>query len=329
MRRLTGRLLGRLGLRRARDERGAVAVTVAVMLVPLLGLAALAVDVAAVHAYRQQLSNAADSAALAVALDCARAQCGNAGATASTLAQANTDQHGGSGASPSLSVAQSSVETARSTVTVTASGTQSHWFGPVIGHDSSSVSATSVAAWSGVVTATTGLPLAISYCEFSRNAPRPVGTSTALVTISGNGAGPCPGGSGTPSGGFGWLETASSQACSVTADVGSQVGSNTGNTLPNACKRPGAFAGLVGSTVMLPVFKESGGNGGNGWYRVYAWAAFHVVGYNFGGSYSGGASCSGGSCLRGYFAAVAELTDETTRGPVAPDLGARLVYLTE
>jgi Flp pilus assembly protein TadG len=57
--------------RRARTrlsgERGATAVVVALLLVPLLGFAAIAVDIGAVYAERARLQTAADAAALAVA----------------------------------------------------------------------------------------------------------------------------------------------------------------------------------------------------------------------------------------------------------------------
>ena len=52
------------------DERGASAVLVAILLVPLLGFAAIALDVGALYVERGQLQNGADAAALAIAQDC-------------------------------------------------------------------------------------------------------------------------------------------------------------------------------------------------------------------------------------------------------------------
>ena len=53
--------------RHDQDERGAVLVWVALMLVVLLGIGALVIDVGALYAERRQLQNGADAAALAVA----------------------------------------------------------------------------------------------------------------------------------------------------------------------------------------------------------------------------------------------------------------------
>ncbi|WP_418606589.1 pilus assembly protein TadG-related protein [Georgenia sp. SUBG003] len=50
-------------------------VVVALLMVPLIGFAAISVDVAASYAERQQLQNGADAAALAVAQECALDGC--------------------------------------------------------------------------------------------------------------------------------------------------------------------------------------------------------------------------------------------------------------
>jgi Flp pilus assembly protein TadG len=52
-------------------ERGAISIMVAVLMVTLLGFAAIAVDVGMLHAERTQLRNGADAAALAIAQKCA------------------------------------------------------------------------------------------------------------------------------------------------------------------------------------------------------------------------------------------------------------------
>src|SRR6516165_6170804 len=61
-------LLGCLG-DRARDETGATAVIVAVILVVLLGCAALAIDIGSFYQAQRQAQAAADAAALAGAAD--------------------------------------------------------------------------------------------------------------------------------------------------------------------------------------------------------------------------------------------------------------------
>lgn len=84
-----------LASKRRRDQRGAVAITVAVLLTILLGFGALAIDVGYLFVVRNELQNAADAAALAGA-PCIypRAQCGNTKSTAPdwATAQAQTVQ---------------------------------------------------------------------------------------------------------------------------------------------------------------------------------------------------------------------------------------------
>jgi Flp pilus assembly protein TadG len=82
-------VLDRLAGRRPRrlDDRGAVAVIVAILLAGgvLLGFLALTIDVGELYLERQQLQSGADSAALAIANACAKntADCANGGAIAS------------------------------------------------------------------------------------------------------------------------------------------------------------------------------------------------------------------------------------------------------
>ena len=68
--------------RRLAGEHGASAVLLALLLVPILGFTAIAVDVGALYAEKARLQVAADSAALAVAADCAKGACGDMQATA-------------------------------------------------------------------------------------------------------------------------------------------------------------------------------------------------------------------------------------------------------
>ena len=78
-------------MQRLKDERGAVAVMVALLIIPLIAFAAIAIDVAAMWSERQQLQTAADAGALAIAQDCARGTCGTPAQTAQSLALANVD----------------------------------------------------------------------------------------------------------------------------------------------------------------------------------------------------------------------------------------------
>ena len=76
--------------RRASEERGAAAVVLALLMVPMLGFAAIAVDIGALYAERARLQVGADAAAIAVAQDCSRGNCGDMLATAQALIDATT-----------------------------------------------------------------------------------------------------------------------------------------------------------------------------------------------------------------------------------------------
>src|SRR5690625_4802326 len=115
---------------RIRGDRGAVAVIVAILMVPLLGFAAISIDIAATHAERQQLQTGADAAALAIAQDCVRGECDDPQATAEHFALANSQS--------GEAVADLPIVPTESTgrVTVENSAVREHWFAPVLGIDS-------------------------------------------------------------------------------------------------------------------------------------------------------------------------------------------------
>ena len=59
-------------IHQVRRERGASAVLFALLLIPILGMGAIAVDVGALYAEKAQLQNGADAVALEVAIACAK-----------------------------------------------------------------------------------------------------------------------------------------------------------------------------------------------------------------------------------------------------------------
>ena len=169
MQRLTTRLR-----RRAGDERGATAVLVSLLLVPMLGFAAIAVDVGALYAERARLQIAADAAALAVAQDCARGNCGDMLATARALVTANDGE---------ASAAQPVLSSDPLSVTVEGSTPKEHWFAPVIGHDSTAVSAVATVGWGGPSGGTSVLPLIFSWCSFQAQTNGGLPSTTTKQTI--------------------------------------------------------------------------------------------------------------------------------------------------
>ena len=308
--------------RRLDDERGATAVMFALLLVPMLGFAALAIDVGALYAERARLQVAADAAAIAVAQDCSRGNCGDMLATAQTLITANDGA--GTAAYPVLSGDPLSV-------TVTGSTPQEHWFAPIIGHDSTAVSASATVGWGGPSRGTAVLPLTFSWCEFEQMTGGGVPSGDVVRTIyftkTSNTTG-CTGPSNNiVPGGFAYLDT-DPGACAATTGLGGQWFSKTGNSVPSACSTTD-FSEWVGQTVLLPLFEESGATGNNAWYRVYGYAAFKLTGYSLGGQYNTAAKpCNGNDrCVAGYFTRFVELSDAWDYSPDAPQLGTSILRL--
>jgi Flp pilus assembly protein TadG len=312
-----------LALRRRLDgERGATAVMFALLLVPMLGFTAIAVDVGALYAERARLQVGADAAAIAVAQDCSRGNCGNMLATAQALIDANDTE--GTAAQPVLSSDPLSV-------TVTGGLPVEHWFAPVLGVDSTRVSATATVGWGSPSRGTAVLPLTFSWCEFKQMTGGGVPSGDVVRTIyftkSSNTTG-CTGPSNNiVPGGFAYLDTPSGR-CEAASARSERSYSKTGNSVPSACSTAD-FSEWVGQTVLLPLFEESGETGTNAWYRVYGYAAFRLTGYHLGGQYGTATRPCNGSdrCVAGHFTRFVELSDAWDYSPDAPQLGSSILRL--
>jgi Flp pilus assembly protein TadG len=315
MQRLTSRLR-----RRTSDERGATAVVVALLMVPLIGFAAIAVDLGKAYAERARLQVAADAAALAVAQDCARGACGDMLATAQAMVAAN-DQ--------GVDTAQPVLHQNPTSVTVTGDKPMQHWFAPAIGIGSTQVSASATVAWGSPGAGTAQLPLTFSWCEFAAQTGGglPSGTTPRTILFPKTSDTGCTG----PSrmfvpGGFGWLLT-TGNSCQAHSAVGGRSASSPGNNPSNGCSSAD-FTAMQDRTVLLPIFDESGGTGSGAWYHVYGYAAFRITGYFFGGQYSWNPPCGGSErCIAGYFTRFVDLSDRFTYTNDGPDLGAAILRL--
>jgi Flp pilus assembly protein TadG len=317
MQRLTSRARRRLD-----GERGATAVVFALLLVPMLGFAAIAIDVGALYAERARLQVGADAAAIAVAQDCSRGDCGDMQATAQELITANDTE--GTAGEPVLSSDPMSV-------TVTGGTPKEHWFAPVIGHDATLVSATATVGWGSPNRGTAVLPLTFSWCEFQQQTggglPSGEIARTVYFTKTSKTTG-CTGPSNNAvPGGFAYLDT-DPERCDTSTALGGQWTSKTGNTVPSTCSTTD-FSGLVGQSVLLPLFDQVGDSGTNAWYRIYGYAAFRLTGYSLGGQYyTSPKPCTGEDrCVTGYFTRFVELSDAWDYDPTAPDLGSSVLRL--
>ena len=309
-------------MQRLTDDRGAVAVVVALLMVPLIGFAAVALDVAAMWATRQQLQIGADAGAFAVAQDCAKGSCGSPSGTAQGLASQNMNAD--------IATATAALNAASQRVTVTNSAVRQHWFAPVLGIDSSTIRASATAVWGTPTGGTAVLPIAFSWCEFlwQTSGGLPTGSAPTTIHFTKTSSAPCKGPSGNHvPGGFGWLPV-DTGSCQTTSVIGKWIESKTGASAPSSCS-PADFQAVLNRPVLLPIFDTYVGSGSNATYHVYAYAAFRLTGYNFPGQYSFNTTCpSNDRCIHGYFVRFVDLTEAFSYGSGAPDLGAAVVELT-
>lgn len=291
MRRLIDHLAHACAVHRENSERGAVAVMTALCLVVLLGFAAIAIDVGMMYEERAQLQNGADAAALAVAQDCSQGiNCTDAAAVlprAQQLADENARDDRSEASVLELDKTKQRVQVRASTVDgKNGAGSLALSFAPVLGIEKATVGATASASWGAPKAGTAIFPIAFAACEFKLP-----GVSKVLV-LGGKGPTDCLKTSGDTGhvtdlpGGFGWIGDKSSPQCGTYVTVGNTVDSSTGTSLPSGCTPAATEAALKDKTVLLPVYDQASvsGAGNSGTYRIAAWAAFEVQGYNFTGT---------------------------------------------
>lgn len=307
-------------MQRLKDERGAVAVIVAILMTALLGLTAIAVDISAMWSEKRQLQNGADAGALAIAQACAKGACGTPSATAQSFATLNKNDGWATGTVVSLTSSQ---------VTVRASDSHENWFAKIFGSNQTGVSADATVKWGWPVKGGT-FPLTFSICEWNAQAGGPDSTVEHTIVLTKTSTTMCTGPSGNAvPGGFGWVKP-DPGGCSAVSYINTILHSDTGNTPPSACS-PSNFDALLGTTVLIPIFDQATGTGNNADYRVYGYAAFKFTGYYFGGQYkSSPQPCSGNvRCIKGYFTRYVDLNEVLEIGPGAPQLGASIITLVD
>jgi Flp pilus assembly protein TadG len=311
-------------VQRLKDERGAVAVMVALLMVPLIGFAAIAIDVAGMYSEQQQLQTGADAAAFAIAQNCNRSACGDTAATAQNFSTKNINS---SNAYTASVTAQTS-----SSVTVQNGGDRKHWFAPVLGIKSNTLSARATVNWGSPTAGTALLPLAFSWCEWKEQTggALPSGTTSRLIYLSKtSGTTDCTGPSNNVvPGGFGWVTT-DPGTCHTTSSINGLLNSDPGKSMPSSCSEQDLVK-LQGTRILLPVFDSHEGNGSGATYRVFGYAAFVLTGYYFGNQNKWNSPCNGNDrCIRGYFTKFVDSSEAFTVGPGGPQLGGSIISLTQ
>lgn len=303
-------------MRRLRGDTGSVAIVVAVSMIMVIAMAALVVDGGSGYVRGRQLQNAADAAVLAIAQDCAGGACGNITSTATSYAQSNVGS-GSVSASPSVS---------SGTATVITSSTVDFTFAP----GSKVVTRSATARWGSPIGGTALLPIGFSWCAFKAQTGGgvPTGTTATTILLPKTDATACTGPTGNPvPGGFAWLAGAN---CSATTSIATaQTPGDPGRSPAGSGCTAADIAALQNKTLILPLYDKFGGTGSGAWYHVYAYAAFKLTGYNFGGQYKWNSQCTGNdTCITGLFTKMVAPSDAFTYGTGAPDLGARVFTLT-
>ncbi|MFJ5693570.1 pilus assembly protein TadG-related protein [Arthrobacter sp. NPDC093125] len=331
-------------------ERGGIAVIVAILMVVLLGFAAISLDIALLYSERAQLQNGSDSAAFMLAQKCAKnesdPECSPTSPLAADLANKN--------AVDSLSNVKSiTLDKLNRTVEVTAGAKEaggttnsvSLFFAGVLGIPNAEVLATSSVRWGSPLEGTTPFPLAFSVCQVSGMVN---GAPQLLQNHNSNANTDCnlgPAGKTVP-GGFAWIVQSTGQCGGYVNLAVNQSGSDTGNDGPSNCDAIlNKWAADLGSgksvTILLPVYEDVSGTGSGASYDLLAFASFSVQGWKFSGVDklplvynnvpAGGdknLECKG-ECrgIIGQFVKYVSLTDGYKLGPVSP-YGATVVELT-
>jgi hypothetical protein len=283
----------RLTINKATNERGAISVIVAILLVTLLGFVAIAVDVGVIYSERAQLQNGADASAIALAQKCAKDTTDAGCSTTSSLATSLANQNALDGMSKVYSIQLD--KTARKVSVITAAketggadNSVSLFFADVLGIPSKEVGARASAEWGSPKAGRTAFPLAFSICQVKDHVD---GTLQLLQDHGNNANEDCnygPSGAAV-AGGFGWLAP-DPEKCGGTIDLAlSEGGSDTGNNAPTHCsadltKWASEITAGRKIVVLLPVFNNVTGTGSGAIYSLISFAAFEVTGWKFSGN---------------------------------------------
>lgn len=316
----------------ADGERGGIAIMVAILMVSLLGFAALAVDVGVMYAERTQDQNSSDAVALMVAQKCAKnlndVECSDALPRSSPLASKLANGNAGDGLSNIQTI---SLDKANRKVKVIVGAQEtgrtpnrvSLFLARALGIASAEVTASSNVQWGAPTKGTILLPLAIAQCKLNLLPGSFTGAEQVLDMDSG--------GCGEIPGGFGWISDGDAK-CGVTLTAGQANSSgawfsiNTGASAPTECSAAD-LSQMNDQTVLLPLYDIATGNGSSGKYYIKGFAAFHVTGYHFASNNWTTGGTIRNKTIRGYFVRYVSLSDAFELG-AAPDYGTSVVRLT-
>lgn len=279
--------------RLAHDERGANAVLITLLIVPMMGFGALALDLSAQHAERTQLQLGADAAAVGVARACAEDESACNSSSAESIGDTFIADNGGTPVPGAAEIELLDLD--ENIVTLAAAADFPHFLESLIDGDDdpehTTVRARATAEW-GAPTGGSTIPLAVAECELERHFDP--GTETAgdpfILRLIGPGRGsrlPEDCAPGYP-GGFGWLEGDDVDGdgdadCEVLVEVGVPEPGDPGrsDTGAGGCESD-YITELLGDTVLIPIYDAytPGSGGSHGSYSISRFAAFYITGYH-------------------------------------------------
>jgi hypothetical protein len=250
-------------------------------------MGALVLDVERADVERRELQNGADAAALAIAEDCARGDCGDEDATAEIFADANARDDASN--VDDVDVDLDDREVTVSTSTATEDGDEvAFGFAQIFGLDGATVSAEATAAW-GTPQTVDAVPITISYEEYLAGK----GDDLVMLCFKQNSNPRCADGLGglmDGPGSFGYTEGADCEAINpqgkpvevmdkaVDVDHGNDGPKNLGCVAASDFQ-PDPTTGEA-RVIFLPVHDALNG----GQYRIVGFAAIAVSAFKFTGN---------------------------------------------
>ncbi|MBP2384846.1 hypothetical protein JOF47_000357 [Paeniglutamicibacter kerguelensis] len=264
----------------------------ALLMVALLGFAAISIDVGKLYWEKAQLQNGADAGALALASICGRDSndplCSPSSEIVRDLANDNSNDNESNVYSVDIKSNEVTVNTTASEVGAPANSV-SVWFAQILDPSfaSAEVGASATAGWGAPTALSAKFPVTFSKCEI---ATAPVGPTGLQFFLAHKKNDKCDGpqsGLNIP-GGFGWLEQ-NGKTCSAATRVGQWIGSSTGNSYnKTGCndqllKWKEKLVKGEKVIILLPVFDGHGtsGGGSGGSYFISGYAAVEIQGWMF------------------------------------------------
>jgi Flp pilus assembly protein TadG len=288
-----------------RSNHGVTAVVFAIVAPVLIAAVGLSVDSGNLVLQRANAQKAADSAALAIGQDCARAtrptatatqkqRCTPAGAQSTAQLMVNGNAPGAAASTPT------SLTASQGKLTLSVSKTVPMNFAGAVGVGPKTVSASSTVTWGQVPTAGTTFPLGMNVCDYNEWKLNP-SSSHELYRYDTNQSGrglftnarTCakPGG-GTDRSIYGalWLVDAgawfSEAGCTVSTGIGFTGAISATNLLfPSGCVAKAQNL-VSGKTYLLPIFDSPTwyGSGSTLFPKIRGYAPFVITGWTIGGS---------------------------------------------